>query len=363
MKIPFNQLRPMYVMHREEYNNAFERVLNSGWYILGNEVELFEEEFADYVGTSYSVGCGNGLDALIMAVRTLGIGQGDEVIVAANTYIATVMGVTANMGVPILVEPNEFYNLDETRLKGAITKRTKAILVTHLYGQAANMTEIMKFAKENNLFVIEDCAQAHGAMHKGKMVGSFGDIGCYSFYPSKNMGCFGDAGAIVTNSYQYAEHIKMLRNYGSKVRYENEEVGYNSRLDEVQAALLRVKLGHIKELEQERNKLANRLLKEVNNEKLIMPKVQEGSTHVYHLFVIRVLEREKFCKYLENHEIGFQIHYPIPPHLSKAYGSWGKKKGDFPITENYANTVLSLPFYNGMSDEEIDYLVDILNNY
>lgn len=363
MKIPFNVLLPMYLSHKEEYNQAFERVLNSGWYILGNEVRAFEKEFADYVGTDYAVGCANGLDALVMAIRTLGIRENDEVIVASNTYIATVMGITMNNATAVLVEPDEFYNLDASKIKNAITPKTKAILVTHLYGQAANMSEIMKIAKENQLYVVEDCAQAHGARHNGDMVGSFGDIGCYSFYPSKNMGGFGDAGAIVTNNKDYANHIEMLRNYGSKVRYDNEEIGYNSRLDEVQAAMLRVKLKYINELEQERQNIGNRLLKEVGNSKFKLPKIREGSTHVYHLFVIKVEDRESVGAYLTEKGVGYQIHYPIPPHLSKAYECWGKKKGDYPIAEDYAKTVLSIPFYNGMKKEEIDYLIDVLNNY
>lgn len=297
-----------------------------------------------------------------MAVRALGIKEGDEVIVQANTYIASVMGITINGATPIFVEPDEYYNIDADKIEEKITDKTKAILVVHLYGQASNMNKVLELCKKYNLKLIEDCAQAHGAKYKDKMVGTFG-IGCFSFYPSKNLGCFGDGGAISTNEERLDRNFRVLRNYGSEKRYHNEVVGYNSRLDELQAGLLRIKLKYIFELEKEREEIAKRYLKEIKNPLIQLPKVRENCTHVWHLFVIRVKNRENFQNYLEQNGIGSVIHYPIPPHLSEAYKYLGYKKGDFPITERYAETVLSLPLYNGMTKEELGYVIDKINKY
>lgn len=308
------------------------------------------------------MGVDNGLNAIVMAIRALGIKEGDEVIVQANTYIASVMGITMNGATPIFIEPDEYYNIDVEKIEEKITNRTKAILVVHLYGQAANMDEILKLCKKYSLKLIEDCAQSHGAKYNNKMVGTFG-TGCFSFYPSKNLGCFGDGGAISTNSEKLDRNFRVLRNYGSEKRYYNELVGYNSRLDELQAGLLRIKLSHIYELERERKKIAKRYLREIKNPLIQLPKIRENCTHVWHLFVIRIKDREKFQEYLEENEIGSVIHYPIPPHLSEAYRYLGYKKGDFPITEEYAETVLSLPLYNGMLKEEIDYVIEKINKY
>lgn len=363
MKVPFNVLDRQYRMYKNEYDEALINTMESGWYILGNQVTSFENEFAKFVGSTYCAGLANGLDALILAFRALNISTGDEVIVQANTYIASVMGITINGAVPIFVEPDKYYNIDVKSIEKAITKNTKAILVVHLYGQATNMDEIMSLAHKYNLRVVEDCAQSHGANYKGKMTGSFGDIGCFSFYPSKNLGAFGDAGAITTSNQVIADRIKMLRNYGSAVRYENEEIGYNSRLDELQAALLRVKLSHINELSEEREKIANYYIENIKNQKIQLPMIANDCSHVWHLFVVKLEDRDGFVEYLKSHEIGSVIHYPIPPHLSKAYSYLDLKSGDYPIAEKYADSIVSLPIYNGMTNEEVEYVVEIINRY
>ena len=362
MKIPFNTLDKHFYLYQDEYEKKALEILRKGWYVLGPEVKAFEEEFASYLNTPYVVGVDNGLNAIVMAVRALGIKEGDEVIVQANTYIASVMGITMNGATPIFVEPDEYYNIDVNKIEEKISEKTKAILVVHLYGQASNMDKVLELCEKYNLKLIEDCAQAHGAKYKDKMIGTFG-IGCFSFYPSKNLGCFGDGGAISTNDKKLDRDFRVLRNYGSEKRYYNEVVGYNSRLDELQAGLLRVKLKHIFELEKEREKIAQRYLNEIKNPLIQLPKIRENCSHVWHLFVVRINNREKFQRYLEENGIGSVIHYPIPPHLSEAYKYLGYKEGDFPITENYAKTVLTLPLYNGMTKEELDYVINIINKY
>lgn len=363
MKINFNQLDRGYLKYKSEYDQAAIKTLESGWYVLGRNVERFEREFADFIGSKYCAGLNSGLDALILAFRALNIGARDEVIVPANTYIASVLGITENGATPIFVEPDEYYNLDANRIEEKITDRTKAILVVHLYGQASNMGKIRDIADKYNLYLIEDCAQSHGAKFNGKTTGTWGDIGCFSFYPTKNLGAFGDSGAIVTNNQEICEKMKMLRNYGSKVKYHNEILGVNSRLDEIQAALLSVKLSHYNELRRERELIANRYLKDIKNENIILPQVRENCEHVWHLFVVRVENRKKFQEYLMKNEIGTQIHYPIPPHLSEAYKYLGYKEEDLPTTEEYANTVVSLPLYEGMTEEEINYVIETINEY
>ena len=363
MKVSSNVLDRQYLKYKDEYEKKLIEVMRKGWYVLGPEVESFEKEFADYCGSKYCVGLASGLDALILAVRVLGIGKGDEVLVQGNTYIATVMGITINEATPVFVEPDEYHNIDADKIEEKITKKTKAIMVTHLYGQAANMEKIMKIAKKHKLFVIEDCAQAHGAKYNKKMVGTFGDIGCYSFYPSKNLGAFGDAGAIITNNEKYATEMKALRNYGSEKRYHNKYVGMNSRLDEVQAALLRIKLTHLDELNKERCKIADTYNKKIKNKYIETPKVRDKATTVNHLYVIKAQHREKLMEYLKEHEIGTIVHYPIPPHLQECYKYLGHKEGEFPITEKLAQEVLTLPLYNGMTKEEQDYVIDIINKF
>jgi dTDP-4-amino-4,6-dideoxygalactose transaminase len=363
MKINFNELKRGYEKYKEEYNKAVINVLESGWYILGENVEKFETNFSQFIGSKYCVGVNSGLDALILAVRALNIGYGDEVIVPANTYIATVLGITENWATPVFVEPDEYYNLDADKIEEKITDKTKAIMVVHLYGQAANMEKIRDIATKYNLYLLEDCAQSHGAKFEGRTTGTFGNIGCFSFYPTKNLGAFGDGGAIVTDDEEIANKMRMLRNYGSKKKYYNEIEGVNSRLDEVQAALLNVKLSHYDELRTAREKIAQKYLKEIKNPKIILPKIREGAEHVWHLFVVQTDNRDKFQNYLSEHGIGTQIHYPIPPHLSGAYKYLGYKKGDFPITEKQADSVLSLPIYDGMTNEEAEYVIKVINEY
>lgn len=363
MRIMPNRMDRGFYLYQEEFEQKAIDVLRSGWYVLGNEVKKFEEEFAAYTGAKYCRGLASGLDALWIAFRVLGIGAGDEVIVQANTYIASVMGITMNGATPIFVEPDEYYNIDVSKIEERITDRTKAILVVHLYGQASNMKPLVELCKKYNLRLVEDCAQSHGACFDGQMTGTFGDIGCFSFYPSKNLGAFGDAGAIITNDAKIAEDVRVFRNYGSEKRYYNKVVGANSRLDELQAGLLRVRLSHLEDLTEERERLCSRYLSSLHNEKIKLPKVREKSTTVWHQFVISCSERERLISYLDAKEIGTIIHYPIPPHLSEAYQYLGYHKGDFPVTEKCANEVLSIPLYNGMTEEEQDYVIGALNAF
>lgn len=363
MKINSNVLDRQYLAYKDEYEKKVCEVLSKGWYVLGPEVSSFEKEFADYCGAKYCVGLASGLDALILAVRALGIKKGDEVLVQANTYIATVMGITINEATPIFIEPDKYHNIDVKKLEENITNKTKAIMVTHLYGQASNMEEIKKIADKHNLYIIEDCAQAHGAKFNNQSVGTFGDVGCYSFYPSKNLGAFGEGGAIITNNEKVADMIKVLRNYGSEKRYHNKYIGMNSRLDELQAALLRVKLKHLDELNDERKCIADNYNKCIKNKYIEKPKVLKNATTVNHLYVIRTKYRDKLIEYLDKNEIGTIVHYPIPPHLQEAYSYLGYKKGDFPITEQLSQEVLTLPLYNGMTEEEQNYVIDIINKF
>ena len=363
MNIGLDILDRQFKLYQSEYEAAALKVLRSGRYILGTEVEKFEQAFAACIGSKYSVGVASGLDALTLALKALDITVGDEVIVPANTYIATVLAITANGATPIFIEPDEFYNIDTARIEEKITARTKCIMVVHLYGQAANFAAIKTIADRHNLPIVEDCAQSHGAHYEKNMTGHLGTIGCFSFYPTKNLGAFGDGGAITTSDNHLADKIKMLRNYGSREKYHNELAGVNSRLDEIQAALLRVKLKHLPELITERKNIAQRFLTEIKNPLIKLPQLRKNSEHVYHQFVVRTANRDKFKNYLADKGIATVIHYPIPPHLAKCYKYLGHKKGDYPIAEKYANTVLSLPIFNGMTDKEINYVIDICNNY
>ena len=362
MKV-INDLLPQFQMYQEEYEAKALEVLRSGWYVLGKEVSAFEKEFADYVGTEYAVGVANGLDALWISLKVLGLKPGDEVIVQSNTYIATIMSITMVGATPVFVEPDAFYNLDEAKIEEKITSNTKAIMVVHLYGQATKMDKIQALCKKYDLFLVEDCAQSHGAKFADQMTGTFGDIGCFSFYPSKNLGCFGDGGAVTTNNKSLADKIRIYRNYGSEKRYYNQVIGTNSRLDELQAGLLRVKLKHMDELEQERLIIANRFLSEINNPFVQLPEVKASCTHVWHLFVVYSKERDALQTYLEEKGIQTLIHYPIPPHLSEAYAYMGYQKGDLPIAEDYALHVLSIPLFNGMTKEQVDYIIGKINSF
>lgn len=363
MKIVPNRLDRGFIKYQKEFEDKAISVLRSGWYVLGQEVQAFEREFADYIGVNHCVGVASGLDALWIAFRVLGIGQGDEVIVQGNTYIASVMGITINGATPVFVEPDEFYNIDASKIEEKITEKTKAILVVHLYGQASDMSPIMQIAKRYHLRVVEDCAQSHGACYGGKMTGTFGDIGCFSFYPSKNLGAFGDAGAIVTDDSEIAEAVRVFRNYGSEKRYYNRVEGTNSRLDEIQAGLLRVRLAHLHELQMERQRICKRYLDELDNKHIQLPTIRAGATHIWHQFVIRTDRRAELIEYLNQNEIGTIIHYPIPPHLSEAYSYLKVEKGTLPVTEKYAETVLSIPLYIGLTEEEQTYVIEKLNQF
>lgn len=358
-----NRLDRGFFQYQQEFEEKALKVLRSGWYVLGEEVKEFEKEFADYVGARYCVGLASGLDALWMAFRILGIGEGDEVLVQGNTYIASVMGITMNGATPIFVEPDAYFNIDTTKLEEKITERTKAILVVHLYGQASKMDDVVALCKKYKLRLVEDCAQSHGAKYQGQTTGTFGDIGCFSFYPSKNLGAFGDGGAIVTNDEKIAEDMRVYRNYGSEKRYYNKIVGTNSRLDEIQAGLLRVRLSHMEELISEKCKIAERYLAELDNPYIELPRIREGATMIYHQFVVRSKYRDELMQYLKEHEIGSIIHYPIPPHLAEAYQYLGHKAGDFPITEKCAAEVLSIPMYNGMTMEEQTQVIQAMNQF
>ncbi|MCR5216698.1 MAG: DegT/DnrJ/EryC1/StrS family aminotransferase [Lachnospiraceae bacterium] len=363
MEIMPNRMDRLYYRYQEELEQKALEILRSGWYILGKEVSLFEEEFAAYTGSKYCVGLASGLDALWIAFRLLGIGAGDEVIVQGNTYIASVMGISMNGATPVIVEPDEYYSINVEEIEKHITKKTKAVLVVHLYGMVAPMDQIVELCKKYNLRLVEDCAQSHGACYQGKMTGTFGDIGCFSFYPSKNLGAYGDGGAIVTNHEDLAQEAKVLRNYGSEKRYYNKVVGTNSRLDELQAGLLRVKLKHLDELTLERQQIAQGYEKGLNKLEFILPKVRQNTTCVWHQYVIRCERRDELMSYLKSKGIGTIIHYPIPPHLSEAYAYLGLTKGDYPITEHFADTVLSIPMYNGMTKEEQDYIIEQLQGF
>ena len=358
-----NNLLRQFSLHANEYEEKAVEVLRSGWYVLGKEVESFEQEWADYIGTNYAVGLASGLDALWISFRLLDIKAGDEVIVCSNAYIACVMGITINGATPVFVEPDEYDNIDADKIEAAITEKTKAILAVHLYGQACDMTKIMDIAKRHNLRVVEDCAQSHGNKWQGQVVGSFGDIGCFSFYPTKGCGAFGDAGCITTNSEELAKKFKVFRNYGSEKHYHNMVVGTNSRLDELQAGLLRVKLKHLPEFNAERCKLAERYLTEIKNPCVKLPRIRPGADSTWHQFVIHTEKRNELQAYLREQEIGTLIHYPIPPHLSEAYQYLGKKRGDYPIAEKYADEVLSLPMYNGMTAAEQDIVIKAINDF
>lgn len=363
MKIKANDLKRQYDLYADEYDKAAIQCLRSGWYIMGPALLKFEKDWAQFIGSKYCVGVASGLDALWMAFRLLEIGFNDEVIVAANAYIACVMGITLNGAIPVFVEPDGYLNINAEKIEEKITSKTKAILAVHLFGQACDMTVIMDVAARHSLKVVEDCAQSHGNHWQNKRVGSYGDISCFSFYPTKGCGAFGDAGCIVTNEKQIADAAKVLRNYGSEEKYHNRVVGVNSRLDELQAALLSVKLSHLDKLNDERTILADRYNNGIRNENVKLPIVRKGADSTWHQYVLQVKQRKKFINYLLMHGIETMIHYPIPPYLSEAYRNLGYSKGDFPITEQQADEVVSIPIYNGMTREEQNYVIDVINAY
>lgn len=359
MKIPFVTFKPLENELNTELRTAFDRVFKRSWYIEGVEDEAFENAFADYCGSQYCVGVGNGLDALMLALKALGISEGDEVIVPSNTYIATALAVTYVGASPVFVEPKiETFNIDPERIEAAITSKTKAIIPVHLYGQACDMDPIMEIARKHNLRVVEDCAQAHGATYKGQKVGTFGDAAGFSFYPGKNLGALGDAGATVTNNKELAEKIRAFGNYGSDYKYHHIYKGNNSRLDELQAAFLSAKLPLLDKMNEERRRIANMYLSGIQNDKVILPIVPDYTVPVWHIFGIRCKERDALEKYLNDEGVGTNKHYPIPMHLQECYKEMGFKEGNYPIAEKISNTELSLPMYYGMTDEEVEYVIE-----
>lgn len=342
--LPFLNLRDAYLELKREIDAAVLNVLDSGWYIGGAEVSAFEAEWAKFCGASHAVGVANGLDALILSLRALGVGEGDEVIVPSHTFIATWLAVTAVGATPIAVEPNlRTYNIDVDRIEDAITKRTKAIIPVHLYGHPVDLDPILELAKLHGLLVIEDAAQAHGARYKGRRVGAHGDVVCWSFYPGKNLGAMGDAGGITTNRSDIAEKIRAIGNYGSREKYIHDLAGTNSRLDPIQAAILRVKLRHLDDWADRRRLLASHYTAALKDTDLVLPSVESYADHVWHLFVIRTSDRQKAMSTLTEAGIGCQIHYPIPPHMQLAYTGMGLHPGAFPIARQLASEVLSLP--------------------
>jgi dTDP-4-amino-4,6-dideoxygalactose transaminase len=363
LKVPFLDFVGPYEELKSELDAAYQRFMRSAWYILGQECEAFEREFAAYCGAKHCVGVGNGLEALHLLLRAYGIGKGDEVIVPSNTYIATWLAVSYADAtvVPVECDPRTF-NLDPARIEVAITPRTKAIMPVHLYGQTADMDAIMTIAAKHGLKVIEDNAQAQGARCRGKRTGSLGHAAGHSFYPGKNLGAFGDGGAITTDDAEVADRVRTLRNYGSKKKYYNEVRGYNSRLDEMQAALLRVKLNVLDQWNQRRAKVAQRYLKEIKSDRgLILPFVPDWAEPVWHLFVVRHPQRDELQRKLNAAGIGTLIHYPVPAHLSGAYADAGWKRGAFPLAENSADTVLSLPIGPHITEEQTGMVIDAIN--
>ena len=369
--IPFLNLKKINKQYEKEIKEAVNRVIDSGWYILGEEVKSFEEEFANYCGTKHCIGVGNGLDALKLIIRgykELGtFKEGDEIIVPANTYIATILAVSEENLKPVLVEPElNTYNINPDLIEEKITEKTKAVMVVHLYGQTCEMEKIWNIAKKYNLKIIEDSAQAHGARYKDKKAGNLGDAGGFSFYPGKNLGALGDGGAVTTNDKNLAEVIKAVRNYGSHKKYENLYKGINSRLDEIQAAVLRVKLKHLEDETSMRRKIADWYIKNINNNLIKLPldksiDVINYKNHVWHLFVIRTENRDKLQKYLQENGIQTLIHYPVPPHKQKAYKELNYLS--LPITEKIHREVLSLPISPVQTLEDTKYIVEVINRY
>lgn len=364
MNVPFVSFLPMERELDAELRAAFDRVYTRSWYIEGEEDKAFEEAFAKYCNTEYCIGVGNGLDALMLALKALGVGAGDEVIVPSNTYIATALAVTYVGAKPVFVEPDiRTFNIDPAKIEAAVSDRTKAIMPVHLYGQPCDMDPIMALAEKYHLFVVEDCAQAHGATYKGKVIGSFGDAAGFSFYPGKNLGALGDAGATVTNNKSLAAQVRALGNYGSDYKYHHIYQGNNSRLDEMQAAFLAAKLPHLDRINVERRRIAQCYLDGIKNPEVVLPYVPEDVVPVWHIFGIRCKRRAELEKFLNDRGIGTNKHYPIPMHLQECYKDLGFHEGEFPIAEEISTTELSIPMFYGMTDEQIQFVIDTINEF
>ena len=364
MKIPFVTFLPMEKELEHGLREAFDRVFTRSWYIGGIEDKAFEKAFSEYCGTRFCIGVGNGLDALMLALKALGVGEGDEVIVPSNTFIATALAVDYVGATPVFVEPDiRTFNINPALIESAITEKTKAIMPVHLYGQACDMDPIMDIAKKYGIFVVEDCAQAHGATYKGQKVGTFGDAAGFSFYPGKNLGALGDAGAVVTNNEELADKIRALGNYGSDYKYHHIYKGNNSRLDELQAAFLAVKLPLLERMNAERRRVATMFTEGIRNPKVITPYVRPECVPVWHIYGIRCNEREALEMHLNEKGIGTNKHYPIPLHMQGCYKNLNIPQGRLPIAEEISKTELSIPMYYGMKDEEIHYIIDAINEF
>lgn len=361
--IPFVAFSCMHDEIKEELDQAYERVMASEWFIQGEECNRFEEEFANYCGAKYCVGCGNGLDALFLILKAYGIGEGDEVIVPSNTFVATALAVSYSGAKPIFVEPDiDSYTINPECIEEKITECTKAIIAVHLYGRIADMDRIRDIADRHKLKLIEDAAQAHGATYKGKRAGSLGDAAGFSFYPGKNLGALGDGGAVVSDDKELIEMIRFLGNYGADYKYHHIHKGHNSRLDEIQAAFLRVKLPHLDRWNKERNRIADRYINEICNTKITLPLKSPFGDHIYHVFAIRTEKRVELEKWLATHEIGYGKHYPIPIYRQPAYVN--EYVGEnYPTADKISECEISLPMYYGMTDEQIDTIIDVLNNF
>lgn len=362
MKVPFASFIPLERELRGELDAAYRRVLDNSSYIRGAEDEAFERSFAEYIGSRYCVGCGNGMDALTAILWALGIAEGDEVIVPSDTYIATALAVTNVGAVPVLIEPDVCtFNIDPSRIEEAITCHTKAIMPVHLYGRPCEMDTIMDIAYRHGIYVIEDCAQAHGATYKGRRVGSFGTAAGFSFYPGKNLGALGDGGAVVTDDFELYERVRAYCNYGSDYKYHNIYQGINSRLDELQAAFLTVKLSRLDRINADRGRIANEYLSRIVNPEVTLPSVPEECNCVWHVFAVCCEHRGELERHLNSLGISTNRHYPIPIHLQECYRSLGIAEGELPIAEQISRTELSLPLYYGMTDEEVQYVIDGVN--
>lgn len=364
MNIPFADFAPMHGEIRQDMMAAFADVYDKNWFIGGQHCADFEKQFAEYCAVPYCVGCGNGLDALQLVLKAANIGEGDEVIVPAQTFIASALAVTYAGAKPVFcdIEP-DYYSLDPNKVRAVITPKTKAIILVHLYGQIGYFDEIEAIAKEYNLLLIEDAAQAHGAKYKGRIAGSLGDAAGFSFYPGKNLGALGDAGAVCTKDPQIADIVRTLSNYGSHQKYIHEYKGVNSRLDELQAALLEVKLAHLDQWHASRSHVAERYLAEIKNPKIKLPAVQPGCVHAWHLFAVLTADRDALKQHLDANGVSYQCHYPVAMHLHQAYRDLGYSEGDFPVAEQNAREELSLPIYYGMTDEQISYVIDVMNRF
>lgn len=360
--IKFLDLKKINNRYREEIDSRIKNILDKGWYLQGEENENFTKNFANFCGTKFALGVANGLDALNLIIKAYGFGNGDEIIVPANTYIATILAISENGCIPILVEPDiKTYNINPDSIEEKITSKTKAIMVVHLYGQAVQMEKIWKIAKKYNLKIIEDSAQAHGAIYQENRTGNLGDASGFSFYPGKNLGCIGDGGAVTTNDEELFNKIKAIANYGSDRKYHHIYKGVNSRLDEIQAAVLDIKLKHLDSDNNKRREISKYYRENIKNSKIILPDTYDEKSHVWHIFAVRTHNRDEFQKYLTEKGIQTIIHYPTPPHKQGAYKEWNNLS--FPITEEIHNTILSLPISPVMTDSEIEKVVEVVNEY